>query len=121
MPHSPRRHAGRWWFCNSGEGSLCIWDRQQGAAEVTATLPGFTRGLTFASGRALVGLSKIRPKHILDAPPVRARWPHLQAGVALVDLASGRPTGGVEFVKGGREVYEVAYLPWSAPSGAVQR
>ena len=27
MPHSPRWHGDRWWFCNSGLGTLCTLDR----------------------------------------------------------------------------------------------
>jgi hypothetical protein len=76
-----------------------------------AALPGFTRGLTFAEGHALVGLSRIRKEHVLDAPPVRARFPRLRAGVWLVDPASGRTAGALEFIRGGREVFEVAFLP----------
>ncbi|MCC6493059.1 MAG: DUF4915 domain-containing protein [Pirellulales bacterium] len=110
MPHSPRWHDGCWWFCNSGEGILCSLNPGARRQRAIASLPGFTRGLAFAGGRAAVGLSRIRRRHILDAPPVRARWSRLQAGVALVDPATGAHTGGLEFVRGGREVYEVAFV-----------
>jgi len=111
MPHSPRWHAGRWWLCDSGHGRLSTFDPADGTCEPVADLPGFTRGLTFAVGRAIVGLSRIRKRHILDAPPVRERWTALRAGVALVDPARGVETGSLEFVRGGREVYDVAFLP----------
>jgi uncharacterized protein (TIGR03032 family) len=109
MPHSPRWHDGRWWFCNSGEGALCSTD-QAGAVESRVTLPGFTRGLAFAAGRGIIGLSRIRKRHILDAPPVRERFARLRSGVWLVDSKSGRPTGALEFTGGGREVYDVVFL-----------
>lgn len=111
MPHSPRFYDQKWWLCNSGHGTLCRWNGARDACETVAELPGFTRGLSFAAGRALVGLSKLRDKHILDAPPFRERCPQAQAGVALVDPTSGCCAGGVEFVRGGNEVYEVAFLP----------
>lgn len=111
MPHSPRRHEGRWWLCNSGHGTLCRFDPALGKCEEVCSLPGFTRGLCFAHKHALVGLSKIRDKHVLDAPPIPGRDADSRAGVALVDLASGRQTGMLEFVSGGREVYEVVFLP----------
>ncbi len=111
MPHSPRWNEGRWWLCNSGEGCLCTFDPQCGACQTVAMLPGFTRGLCFAAGRAVVGLSRIRRRHILDAPPVRARFGRLRSGVALIDTATGRETGRLEFIRGGREVYDVAFLP----------
>jgi uncharacterized protein (TIGR03032 family) len=111
MPHSPRWHAGRWWLCNSGEGALCTFDAKQSACEPVAVLPGFTRGLCFAAGRAIVGLSRIRRRHILDAPPVRERFPQMRSGLRLVDPMSCRETGALEFIRGGREVYDVALLP----------
>jgi uncharacterized protein (TIGR03032 family) len=111
MPHSPRWNAGRWWLCNSGEGSLCIFDPQRSDCQSVAILPGFTRGLCFAAGRAIVGLSRIRERHILDAPPVRERFPRMRSGLWLIDPATGNATGALEFIRGGREVYDVAYLP----------
>lgn len=111
MPHSPRRFAGAWWLCNSGEGALCRFDASRGMCDPIAFLPGFTRGLAFAGRRAIVGLSKIRPEHILDAPPVRDRHGELQAGVAIVDLDTYRVTGGLHFARGGNEVFETAFLP----------
>ena len=111
LPHSPRWHAGAWWFCNSGEGTLCVWRPADGAYETVAGLPGFTRGLCFAGGRAVVGLSRIRKQHILDAPPVRQRCRRMHSGISLVDPATCRETGSLEFVRGGREVYDVAFIP----------
>jgi uncharacterized protein (TIGR03032 family) len=111
MPHSPRWHAGRWWLCDSGRGTLVAQDPTRGACEELAALPGFTRGLTFAHERAIVGLSRVRKKHILDAPPVRQRWKRLRSGLALVDFTRGVQTGSLEFLHGGREVYDVTFLP----------
>jgi uncharacterized protein (TIGR03032 family) len=111
MPHSPRWHAGGWWLCNSGEGTLSAFDPLAGSCKPVAALPGFTRGLAFAAEHALVGLSRIRKRHILDAPPVRERFPRLRSGVWLVDPSTGRTAGALEFVRGGREVFDVAFLP----------
>ncbi|HEX6961481.1 MAG TPA: DUF4915 domain-containing protein [Lacipirellula sp.] len=111
MPHSPRWHEGGWWFCDSGRGALCRLPGTAAEWNEAAVLPGFTRGLTFAAGRAIVGLSRIRKKHILDAPPVRQRFPRMRSGLWLVDPATGRTTGSLEFVRGGREVYDAAFLP----------
>jgi uncharacterized protein (TIGR03032 family) len=110
MPHSPRRYRGKWWLCNSGHGSLSVFDEATGECSEVCSLPGFTRGLCFVGHYALVGLSKIRPKHILDAPPVRERHPELIAGVALVNLNTGKCEGYLEFTSGGSEVFEVAFL-----------
>ncbi|MCG8449266.1 MAG: TIGR03032 family protein [Pirellulales bacterium] len=111
MPHSPRWHQGRWWLCNSGEGALSTFDEQSGRCEPFCRLPGLTRGLCFVGDYALVGLSKIRKKHILETPLVRASRSNVMSGVALVDLQTARQVGALEFVRGGREVYEVVFLP----------
>jgi uncharacterized protein (TIGR03032 family) len=111
MPHSPRWHDSGWWFCDSGRGAFCRLDEAKGRWQEVAVLPGFTRGLAFAAGRALVGLSRIRKHHILDAPPVRQRFPRMRSGLWLVDPTTGRTTGSVEFVRGGREAYDVTFLP----------
>jgi len=110
MPHSPRWHAGRWWLCNSGEGTLGTFDPESGRYEVVCSLPGFTRGLFFVGNYALVGLSRVRRRHVLDAPPVRAAHRQLIAGVAVVDWRTGQQLGLLEFVRGGNEVYDVAFL-----------
>jgi uncharacterized protein (TIGR03032 family) len=119
LPHSPRWFAGEWWLCDSGRGVLAAVDVKRDRYESVIELPGFTRGLTFAAGRAIVGLSRIRKRHILDAPPVRDRWRRLRSGVSLVDCQRGVETGALEFVRGGREVYDVAFLPFvTAPTFA---
>jgi uncharacterized protein (TIGR03032 family) len=115
MPHSPRWHAGRWWLCDSGAGALSVLDPRRGACKTIATLPGFTRGLTFAAGRAIVGLSRIRKEHILDSPLLGKRFPISRSGLALVDPTTGQETGRLEFTRGGREVYDVAFIPHPGP------
>ncbi len=110
MPHSPRWHEGRWWFCNSGHGLLSTFDAKSGTHTDVCALPGFTRGLCLVDDHALVGLSKIRRKHILDAPPVRRRCKNIAAGIALVHLPTGKTMGRLEFLNGGSEVYEVLFL-----------
>lgn len=111
MPHSPRRFAGQWWLCNSGDGTLCNLDVKRGQWSVVAALPGFTRGLCHVGRVAVVGMSRIRAKHILDAPPVRERCGIPIAGVAAVEIHSGRTIGWLNFRRGGSEVYDVAFLP----------
>jgi len=110
MPHSPRYHQGQLWLCNSGHGLLVTVDLESGKCQEICSLPGFTRGLSFWGDHALVGLSRIRRKHILDAPPVRRRQKSLFAGIALVNCRTGKHVGSLEFLDGGREVYDVIFL-----------
>ena len=111
MPHSPRWHQGRWWLCNSGHGMLSTFSDRSEHCEDFCQLPGFTRGLCLVGNHALVGLSKIRKKDILDTPSGRIDPTQMMAGVALVDIQNARLGGTLEFLSGGREVYEVLFLP----------
>ena len=38
----------------------------------------------------------------------------MRSGVWLVDPTTGRETGALEFTRGGREVYDVAFMPEAA-------
>ena len=60
MPHSPRLHDGKLWLLNSGTGELGTIDRANGRFEPVTFCPGYLRGLAFAGGYALVGLSQCR-------------------------------------------------------------
>ena len=111
MPHSPRWHDGRLWVLNSGAGELLQVDPQNGAAEVVCRLPGYLRGLCFCGRYALVGLSKIRERHIFGGLPVQERCENLRCGVAVVDVCSGAEAGTFEFTAGCEELYDVQFLP----------
>lgn len=111
MPHSPRWHRGHWWLCNSGQGTLCRLDLASGKAEEICPLPGFSRGLWFVGNYALVGLSKFRKAHVLDPTPVAGRLKRAKSGIAVVNIGRGHLVGMLEFVRGGREVYDVSFLP----------
>jgi uncharacterized protein (TIGR03032 family) len=110
MPHSPRWHDGRLWMLNSGAGELLVVDPQNGRYDVVASLPGYLRGLSFCGSYALVGLSKIREKHIFGGLPVQDRCKDLRCGVAAIDVTSGRQAGFFEFTTGCEELYDVQFL-----------
>jgi uncharacterized protein (TIGR03032 family) len=111
MPHSPRWHDGRLWTLNSGAGELLSVDPEGGRAEVVCRMPGYLRGLCFCGPYALVGLSKIREKHIFGGLPVQECGQPLLCGVAVVDVRSGREVGFFEFTAGCEELYDVQFLP----------
>ena len=111
MPHSPRWHDGKLWLLNSGAGELLLVDPQSGRYDVVCRLPGYLRGLCFCGPYALVGLSKIRERHIFGGLPVQQRCENLLCGVAVVDVRSGREAGFFEFTAGCEEIYEVQFLP----------
>ena len=112
MPHSPRWYDGRLWVLNSGAGELLLVDPSTGQSEVVCEMPGYLRGLCFAGPYALVGLSRIREKHIFGGLPVQDRYhDKLRCGVAVVDIVSGREVGFFEFTSGCEELYDVQFLP----------
>lgn len=111
MPHSPRWWQDRLWMLESGTGSLCVADLDTGSVEVVAELPGFTRGLTFLDGIALVGLSQIRESATFGGLPLTRRQQERQSGVWMVDLRSGNVVGFLRFDDLVQEIFDVALLP----------
>ncbi len=111
MPHSPRWHEGRLWLLNSGTGELWVVEPDTERSDVVCGLPGYLRGLSFVGPYALVGLSKIREKHIFGGLPIQQRFERLRCGVAVVDLRSGLVPGMFEFTAGCEELYDVQFLP----------
>src|SRR5262249_5208284 len=111
MPHSPRFQQGRVWLLDSGTGRLVEVDVGSSTSETIAVLPGYTRGLCFAGPYAFVGLSKIRETSSLDDVPIAANRQGLKSGVAVIELASGRLVGMLEFNSGIHELFAVKVLP----------
>jgi uncharacterized protein (TIGR03032 family) len=109
MPHSPRWHRDRLWVLESGRGTLGVVDLESGTVEDVATLPGFTRGLSFYGGYAFVGLSQVR-EHLFDGLPLTADGVERNCGVWIVDLSTGRTVAFVRFEGLVQELFEVAVL-----------
>lgn len=111
MPHSPRWHDERLWVLNSGAGQLLLVDPTSGQSNVVCELPGYLRGLCFVGPYALIGLSKIREKHIFGGLPIQQRPEKLLCGVAVVDTRSGQQIGMFQYTSGCEELYDVQFLP----------
>ncbi len=111
MPHSPRWHQKRLWVLESGTGTLAAVDLGSGRLEVTARLPGYTRGLDFLGPYAFVGLSQVRDSAVLtDAGLLRA-LDGRQCGIWVVDLRTGEPAAFLRFENAIQELFAVAALP----------
>jgi uncharacterized protein (TIGR03032 family) len=111
MPHSPRWYDARLWVLNSGTGELLVVDPESGRYQVACGLPGYLRGMTFVGPYALIGLCKIREKHIFGGLPVQQRCQQLPCGIAIVDIRTGREVGFFEFTEGCEELFEIQFLP----------
>jgi uncharacterized protein (TIGR03032 family) len=88
-----------------------VADLEAGTVETVAELPGFTRGLAFLDGIALVGLSQIRESSTFGDLPVTRRLQERQSGVWMVDLASGEVMGFLRFEDLVQEIFDLAVLP----------
>jgi len=109
MPHSPRLVGGRLFVLASATGALLAVDAEAGTAEEVCRLPGFVRGMGHAGDYLFVGLSKLRKGRPFGDLPLAGRDP--QAGVAVVDLHSGRVAGLIRYVSSCEEIFEVQALP----------
>lgn len=115
MPHSPRLHDGKLWLLNSGRGELGHVDLSTGRFEPVAFCPGYARGLDFAGGAAIVGLSLSRDNRTFSGLDLQeqlvSRNVEARCGLAVIDLASGDMANWVRIEGVVRELYDVAALP----------
>ncbi len=110
-PHSATRNAGRLWLCNSGFGTVGVADdlaTGAGSFSPVAGLPGFTRGLAFAGGHAIVGLSKVIDRYEPYAPGLRPS--ESRCGLAIIDVVTGAVAAELWWPNG-LQIYEVQVLP----------
>ena len=115
MPHSPRWYDGRLWVLESGKGTLSTVDIDTGALTLVATLPGFTRGLSFIGPYALVGLSQVR-ESVFSSLPITSQAAERNCGVWMVDTRNGEIAGFLKFDGVVQEIFEVAVLPATWPT-----
>ena len=113
MPHSPRWHNGKLWLLNSGTGELG-WI-EHGQFQPLCFLPGFVRGLAFAAGFAVVGLSKLRSPQFTGLPleeRLNAEGnPGGCCGLRVVDLDTGEIVHSLDLPEPIDELFDVAVLP----------
>jgi uncharacterized protein (TIGR03032 family) len=114
MPHSPRIWREQLYVLDSGRGYLCRVDRQTGAAERIAFLPGFLRGLAFAGNYAIATLSLPRDRSFsgleLDEE-LKGRDGEPWCGVQVVDLTTGDVVQWIRLTGVIRELFDVTVLP----------
>ena len=113
MPHSPRWRDGKLWLLNSGTGELG-WI-EDGQFRALCYLSGFVRGLAFAAGFAVVGLSKLRSPEFTGLPleeRLNAEGnPGGCCGLRVIDLATGEIVHSLDLPDPIDELFDVAVLP----------
>lgn len=111
MPHSPRLHQGKLWVLESGKGGLCTVDIHTGQVTTIATLPGFTRGLSFAGDLAFIGLSQVRETAVFSGIPITQQKDERNCGVWVVNIHNGQIVGFLKFEGSVQEIFAVELLP----------
>ena len=111
MPHSPRVYASRFWFLESGFGTLSTADLQSGTKQTIARLPGFTRGLDFYGNLAFIGLSQVRETATFSGIPLVDELKERTCGVWVVDIRNGQTVAFLRFEGAVQEIFSVQVLP----------
>lgn len=115
MPHSPRLYAGRLWLLESGQGSLAWADLPNQTWHTVATMPGFTRGISFVDRLAFIGLSQVRETATFSGIPLVERLTERTCGVWVVNIETGETVAFLRFESGVREIFAVQVLPARFP------
>ena len=112
MPHSPRWYQDKLWLLNSGTGELGWIEKER--FQPLCALPGFVRGLVFAGGCAVVGLSKLRSPQFTGLPLEErlqtSGHPQGCCGIRVIDLASGKVLHSLDLPEPIDELFDLAVL-----------
>jgi uncharacterized protein (TIGR03032 family) len=110
-PHSVRLFDGRLYVLNSGAGEVLRVDPDARTSETLAVLPGFTRGLRRHGQVMFVGLSTLRAAAISLDLPLAARGDALFAGIAALDMETGRVLGTIRLPPEVEELFDFVVMP----------
>jgi uncharacterized protein (TIGR03032 family) len=105
-PHSARLRDGRLWLLNSGYGQYGFIDGH--SFHSVATLPGWTRGLSFHGRFAFVGTSRVLPRFRHYAPGLATD--RATCGVHAIDVRSGRVLGSLTW-PAGNQIFSIEWIP----------
>jgi uncharacterized protein (TIGR03032 family) len=111
-PHSARLHEGRLFVANSGYGELGVVEN--GRFDAIARLPGWTRGLAFASGIAFAGTSRVIPRFARYAPGLDLSAS--RCALHALEARSGKLLGSLDW-PAGNQIFAIDWAPRLAVSG----
>jgi len=115
MPHSPRWHDGKLWLHNSGTGEFGFVDPGSGKFQEVCFCPGYLRGLCFAGGFAIAGISKPRQNKTFSGlrldGELQSRHLEPRCGLLVIDLKRGDVVHWLHLSGVTGEIYDVAALP----------
>ncbi len=111
MPHSPRWHNDKVYFCNSGHGLVCTYEIDTKEIKTVAEIPGFTRGIDFYGSIMFVGLSKVRDSDVTKPAPLAQKYDETFSGIWLINLEDGSEIGHIKFTGNVDQIYDIAVIP----------
>ncbi len=111
-PHSARLHKGKLWVANSGYGEIGVVE--DGRYRAVTRLPGWTRGLAFASGVAFAGTSRVIPRFSRYAPGLDPETS--RCALYALDAASGKVLGSLVWPEG-NQIFAIDWAPRRSISG----
>ncbi|MFK7751337.1 MAG: TIGR03032 family protein [Sedimentitalea sp.] len=115
MPHSPRLYDGKLWLIQSGTGEFGYVDQDAGRFVPVCDLPGFSRGLAFLDGHAVIGVSRPRKDKTFEGLELDnrlgARGQDPICAILAVNLETGKISHMLQMKGAVQELYDVAVLP----------
>ncbi len=114
MPHSPRLYDDKLWVLNSGHGTLCTVDRNDGTLTEVAFCPGFARGLVFVGRYAVIGTSLPRRNAIFEGLPLDGALAQSKTqpicALQIVDIDTGQTAHWLRFEHTIEELFDIEIL-----------
>ncbi|MDX2469949.1 MAG: TIGR03032 family protein [SAR324 cluster bacterium] len=114
MPHSPRCHNGKIYFCESGIGAISVFDPETKTKEIIGKVPAFTRGMSIHGDYLYFGKSKLRSRGSIGGKeklPIQETGQTLEAGFGVIHLPTGGMMGQFTYATSCEEIYEILVLP----------
>ena len=116
MPHSPRWHRDAIWYLESGKGAICTLSTGNNETQSIASLPGFTRGLSFFKNLAFVGVSRARGTSEFSGIEITKEVAARDSGIWVIDTNNGNTLAALKFGNDIDEVFSVELMPHKCPA-----
>lgn len=113
LPHSPKCHDGKVYYCASGDGAIHVYDPTTKDTQVLCNLPGFTRGMIFLGDLLIVGLSKVRESSDEGSITRRIKLTpeDSRCGIWFINANNGLLVSKLEFTGDVSQIYDIAIIP----------
>jgi uncharacterized protein (TIGR03032 family) len=110
MPHSPRWYDGHLYFVLSGTGKVMRYQPITDNTDEVISLSGFLRGMSIYQGYLFVAHSRVR-KESSSFGQLNLKDFDQNAGIYIVEIASGSLVGHIEYHSSVEEIYDVQIIP----------